>query len=127
MWADRDLIADEMMDLYPSELGRRRTQRRLGVYRESSNDTAGVYVVRSGELVKIGRTVNRRQRMGALRTGSGHPLEELAWIPADSAEDAANLELHLHQRFASARTTGEWFRFTDEIAAWVASLPREDA
>lgn len=60
--------------------------------------------------VKIGRTTSIGVRLKHFRIGSPAPLELVALIPG-TAED----EKRLHERFAHARSHGEWFR-ADEIS-----------
>lgn len=73
-----------------------------------------VYFLRSAGLVKIGRAVNVQQRVRELQTGHHRPLEVLAVIPAHAA-----LEHAIHERFARARQSGEWFILTDELQEFI--------
>ena len=77
-----------------------------------------VYVISAGDpkFVKIGFSTSLQQRLRSLRTASHvEPIVHVA-IPGPRS-----LEHDLHIRFASARHNREWFRLTDEIAAFVAS------
>jgi hypothetical protein len=99
---------------------RRQCQRAVNeVYRcfEKSSG-AVVYVISAGDrnFVKIGFTTNLEQRLRSLRTASHvEPIVHLV-IPG-----TRSLERELHTRFASARHNREWFRLTDEIAAFIDS------
>ena len=77
-----------------------------------------VYVMSAGdaEFVKIGFTTSLELRLRSLRTASHvEPIVHVA-IPG-----TRSLERDLHNRFASAHQNREWFRLTDEIAAFIAS------
>lgn len=99
---------------------RRQCQRAINeIYRcfEKSSGPV-VYVISAGDpkFVKIGFTTNFEQRLRSLRTASHvEPMVHLI-IPG-----LRSLERDLHARFASARHNREWFRLTDEIAAFIAS------
>jgi Meiotically up-regulated gene 113 len=77
-----------------------------------------VYVMSAGdpEFLKIGFTTSLERRLRSLRTASHvEPIVHVA-IPG-----TRSLERDLHNRFASAHQNREWFRLTDEIAAFIAS------
>lgn len=99
---------------------RRQCQRIINeVYRcfEKSSGPV-VYVMSAGdpEFVKIGFTTSLERRLRSLRTASHvEPIVHVA-IPG-----TRSLERDLHNRFASAHQKREWFRLTDEIAAFIAS------
>lgn len=63
--------------------------------------------------IKIGFTAgDAEKRLRELQTGSPCGLVVLATIPGEKA-----LERTLHERFASARVHGEWFRPVPELIA----------
>lgn len=82
-----------------------------------------VYVVRSGKHVKIGWTSDLVGRMASLQTGSPHQLVLLG-----TREGTKALERAWQREFASARTSGEWFRLNEEqmetLLARLAGEPR---
>lgn len=114
---------------YPKEPGRsdcfdedvRRQCRRVinEIYRCFEQFSGSVVYLISGadpKYVKIGFSTSLEQRLRSLRTAShAEPIVHLA-IPGPRS-----LERDLHARFASARHNREWFRMTDEIAAFIAS------
>lgn len=90
-----------------------------------------VYAIgpRSGNVVKIGRSVNVQKRLGQLQPG--HPAKlEVLW----TTEGGSLLEGELHAMFSERRLFGEWFDFgdldavtsikdaTEIIRAWWASI-----
>jgi hypothetical protein len=76
----------------------------------------GVYFVRWGAYVKIGRADDVVSRRRALEYGIPEgSVVALAWIPYSSVTHPGRLEGDLHERFAGHRVRGEWFRYTDEI------------
>lgn len=70
--------------------------------------------------VKIGWAVNPKHRLACLQTGSPVPLEMLRIMPGVRLDEG-----RLHARFASARTTGEWFNLVPELEAYIGSLSRK--
>lgn len=67
---------------------------------------------RSG-LVKIGKSNSPRNRLATLATASAEPLTLLA-VGGDEAQ--------YHERFASDRVHGEWFRSSPAMMALIAEL-----
>jgi len=74
-------------------------------------------------VVKIGYThsageracaLAAKRRLGQLQVGTWRELVCIAMFDGTQADEA-----QLHWRFRSARITGEWFRYTDEIVRWV--------
>lgn len=69
-----------------------------------------LYVVRSNGYYKIGITENFKDRLGQLQTSSPLKIEP---VELYEFEDARLVERVLHQRFASQRTSGEWFSLSE--------------
>ncbi|MCT7965118.1 GIY-YIG nuclease family protein [Laspinema sp. D1] len=78
-----------------------------------------VYVIRSGNLVKIGRTNNLQRRLRQLSTMNSKELELICSIPTG---DSVTLEKKLHQQFHSFRQHGEWFQLPEPSIQWLKSL-----
>lgn len=83
-----------------------------------------VYFATDGNgRVKIGLSVDPEGRLRGLQTGSGARITLIG-----SFKGSFSVEKALHERFASRRLVGEWFRsdpgFLDEIADLIASQPR---
>jgi len=74
----------------------------------------GVYVVGFQRFIKIGTSVNVKERVAGLQTAVPVPLKTYAVLPGGQPEEAS-----LHRRFSAYRLNGEWFRRTGRIAAWV--------
>jgi hypothetical protein len=72
------------------------------------------YIIKSpaSGLLKIGKTIDMKQRLAALQNGSGVPLEVLVVIDE-------NIEHELHLRFKNLRVFGEWFRDDGQIAQFI--------
>lgn len=66
-----------------------------------------VYLIRIGEVVKIGRSVNPTMRIKTLQLPQ--TPDEAHFIHADNYADCVFLEAALHEKFAQFRTYGEWF------------------
>lgn len=70
------------------------------------------------DWLKIGFSENPWGRMSKMQADCPGELTLLAIL-----QGGRDVEAEVHQRFASARERGEWFRFTPELRAYVASLP----
>lgn len=82
-----------------------------------------VYVIGtpSSQTVKIGRTIQIKKRLADIQRMSPVPLEVL-WTHPGGRE----LETNLHRRFASLRSHGEWFTFTEDPVTAVSQAVLED-
>jgi hypothetical protein len=67
--------------------------------------------------IKIGIAGNVRARMGKMQMDCPYRLRLIKRVPG-----AADQEFTLHQRFATDRITGEWFRRSDELLAVIAEF-----
>lgn len=73
-----------------------------------------IYFIECNGLLKIGTAVNSRVRLKGLQTGNPEPMTLLGEIPGSQADEAG-----LHQCFHAFRVRGEWFRYSDELRAFV--------
>jgi hypothetical protein len=83
-------------------------------------ETSGVVYFAQGEPstpIKIGTSVNAKNRLNGLRTGSPVPLRLLATTPGGRRR-----ERELHKQFASYRTHGEWFAAGPDLLAFITGL-----
>jgi hypothetical protein len=78
-----------------------------------------IYFARSGDVVKIGRSVDPPTRLRELQTTHAGELVLLAAVAGHVALEGA-----IHQRFAHVRTrpTGEWFRLEPDLVAFIALI-----
>jgi hypothetical protein len=81
-----------------------------------------VYFVAGARSVKIGHSVFPEARLQQLQTGSPVALRLLGTVPGGVAEERA-----LHERFASLRTHGEWFRCEGDLANFLRETFPESA
>lgn len=81
-----------------------------------------VYFVVHGDYVKIGFSCRVRERISSIQIGFPEPLFIALVMFGGRDTEAA-----LHERFASHRASGEWFKLSDEIREYVltngGSLP----
>lgn len=82
----------------------------------------GVYVVRAGPFVKVGRSDDVRLRIADIQTHCPYECEPVGFIPTVSRQDAADTEYFLHHELARWRTHGEWFRAEPELEAYFKDL-----
>lgn len=85
--------------------------------RDASGAPPCVYYARLGNRLKIGYTLNLRQRMSDIQ-----PEELMATEPG-----GLMVEARRHKEFARLRVSGEWFRYEDELVEHVEALRREAA
>ena len=68
-----------------------------------------VYLLRSGDYYKIGRSDRIEQRVKEISVTMPEPVELIHTIRTD---DAPGIEAYWHRRFATRRASGEWFRLS---------------
>jgi hypothetical protein len=76
-----------------------------------------VYFIRGGDAIKIGYTQDVVARLSALQTASSIPLELLASIDGDKAE-----EVRQHRRWRHLRIRGEWFEAGEDLLGYIDEL-----
>lgn len=75
-----------------------------------------VYLIRSGEYFKIGKTDDPSRRYGQIQLSVPGKVEEVHVLETD---DPAGIEAYWHRRFASKRRAGEWFELSEaDVAAF---------
>lgn len=81
---------------------------------------AGLYFVRAGNFVKIGRTTSFPQRLVSIQTGCPFKIDE-----AYHFAGLGRLERYLHRELASEAAHGEWFRWGNRTEArlnWIRMI-----
>tara|TARA_R110001606_G_scaffold397407_1_gene573766 strand:+ start:296 stop:886 length:591 start_codon:yes stop_codon:yes gene_type:complete len=80
-----------------------------------------VYILKSGNKIKIGRSKNVESRLKIIQAMSAHEVELIGKF---SSEDCCKLENDLHKAFADKRSHGEWFSISikDEALALAKRL-----
>lgn len=79
-----------------------------------------VYFAREGRLwsdalVKIGVSRDPRGRLAQLQRNHQRTLRLVGVVPG-----GREVERQIHERFASSRLRGEWFRVTEELEAFIS-------
>lgn len=80
---------------------------------------AGVYFLRCGEFIKIGKAFDVLKRYATLYASNPYPLEPLGFVPVTGLDDLHSEEYALQRRFHSHRHRGEWFHAHEEIVAYI--------
>lgn len=78
----------------------------------------GVYFVKSGDVVKIGFSINVMQRLTGIETHCPTAVELIGLIPGGRRE-----ERQVHRQFRHLRVHGEWFRLVPPLTDFIAALP----
>lgn len=80
-----------------------------------------IYFIRHvpSDCVKIGRSRLPKQRLSGLRVAHPNPddLQPIAAVPG-----GGDIERELHERFADARKSGEWFEPVPEIEEYIETV-----
>jgi hypothetical protein len=67
------------------------------------------------QYIKIGHSVNPITRLAQI--GTWKPVRLLGYMPG-----SRDMETSLHSKFASDRTSGEWFRASNELRLFISTL-----
>lgn len=84
-----------------------------------------LYVMSCGDHVKIGITVNLRNRQASLQTQAPFPVL-LEWSGSGEAHRVRRIERQIHDALKDTRITGEWFKISLEQAIEAARLHLAD-
>lgn len=93
--------------------------------RDFINSLGGVYFIKSGDYVKIGKSQNPSARIAQLQTAHFNLLKLIHKIPTYYDEKALIAEKALHKYFRNYLTESknEWFRFEGELKVFIESKP----
>jgi uncharacterized protein YozE (UPF0346 family) len=87
-----------------------------------NNDKGTIYFIKSDETkeIKIGYTSGEvEKRLKTLQTGHPYKLQVLATMPGSRDEEKT-----LHEKFASIRLSGEWFKPHPDLLAFIATVKK---
>lgn len=78
-----------------------------------------VYILKSGDLYKIGQSAKPRKRFRQLRTGSALPIEVVYMTKTPHYKVVEKI---LHNRLASKRVRGEWFALSEVDIQYIKQM-----
>lgn len=87
------------------------------VEKETEDNNGFVYFVKADVTIKIGYAKDVYKRLKALQTANPIQLELIGYIPGNKEKESS-----LHALFDDYRLSGEWFKYSDEIREYIASL-----
>lgn len=101
---DREL--NERMRLELAEARRKEAKRK--------SDAGWVYFIKAGNSVKIGRSMDVRNRLKSIQTGCPYEARLVKVL-----RGGRKVERDFHKRFAEYRMTGEWFGLYGRLAQYL--------
>ena len=78
-----------------------------------------VYLIKSGEHYKIGRTKNLKTRVKSFETSL--PLGATV-VHSFETDDTTEAEIELHARFSDKRINGEWFNLVQDDVDYICTI-----
>lgn len=75
-----------------------------------------VYIIAAGDFIKIGISVDPRQRLKGMSTGMAEKAHLFASKAFPTGEMARKIERRMHWAFRDCRERGEWFRLSPATA-----------
>ncbi len=78
-----------------------------------------VYFVKSGRFVKVGRSSDVDSRLNSIKTSAAYGVKLLLTIPCRDFQESVSLEKIVHNLFSVYRTTGEWFKYSKGMRAFI--------
>ena len=93
------------------------SDRRCADRRDCRQKPYEIYLIQSGDFVKIGKADDPLSRLRDLETSHHSQLVLVGCIDAGASE-----EKRLHRLYAKRRARGEWFRWCPELEAFAATL-----
>lgn len=89
------------------------------VTKKTSQSPGHVYVIKSVNLYKIGRTGDMEKRMKSFERSLPHGFEMIcSWYTTDTRTE----EAEMHSILAEKRVTGEWFALGDDDVDFLSSM-----
>ena len=104
-WASEHTAHSDILNLVPAPLSVQSTRPT-----RATRSTEGlVYLLRSGDFYKIGRSDDLERRVKEIRVALP---DKTTLVHSIRTDDPAGIEAYWHRRFAAQRANGEWFRLS---------------
>lgn len=81
-----------------------------------------IYILKSGDLYKIGQSAKPRKRLRQLRTGSALPIDVVYTMRTPHYKFVEKI---LHNRLAAKRVQGEWFALSETDLKYITQIDKD--
>lgn len=123
----KESVCEECCEIYPKDSQMFYMTNRIcenckkKSYKMKSENLGSIYFVRESinNMVKIGKSINVKERVANLQAGTPYNLNLLIEIPALNYDLA---ERCFHKLFLSEHINKEWYSLNDEDIIWIKSL-----
>lgn len=103
---------DDIRNMLPASVPKARA-----AHQQARPTDGSVYLIKSGEFFKIGRSDELERRVKEIRIALPDAATLMHTIATD---DPPGIEAYWHRRFADRRANGEWFKLTpDDLKAFM--------
>lgn len=92
------------------------------MYKIEENHKGYVYLIKSNNYFKIGKTKNIKQRISSLQTSSATHIELIHTIKTSNYH---KIEKELHKKFENQHIKGEWFNLSEEDIEYIKNYNGE--
>jgi hypothetical protein len=112
-----------LKEYFATEESSNKISQGLSLYEQKQRANIVYFILgKTTNLIKIGVTVDLKERMQTLQLSSPDKLQV---VETFVAMDALKVESYLHKQFKHLLSHGEWFSYTDEIKQHITKWKKE--